>query len=267
MRTLHARFWLALLLGAVTLVLAGCPAMTDSPATSLTAGNWSVAATSTDPTVGTLYVGGNLTQTGTALSGSMYIVGSMCFDVSEPVSFTGTFIDPTVTLTSAPVNGQVFSVIATATTGSAMSGTYTITGGCANGDTGTAVANAVPSISGTWNGVVVGSDGSSVPLSVALTEDTTASADGSFPLTGTLTYTGSTGDTCSVSGTITNAFVAGSYVLMNADTVEKDGSAGSVFYNNVLLDSSTTPLHMAGTYEVAGGDCDGDVEKLTLTKQ
>ncbi|MBZ5667450.1 MAG: hypothetical protein LAO30_22980 [Acidobacteriia bacterium] len=241
--------------------------MTDSPATSLTPGNWSVTATSVDPAVGTIHVGGNLTQSGSDLSGSMYVVGSMCFDVSQPVSFTGTMTGTTVTLTSTAVNGQVFSVTATLTTGTDMSGTYAITGGCANGDHGTAVANAVPSIGGTWNGAVVGSDGSSVPLSVALTQDPTASADGSFPLTGTLAYTTSVGNTCSVSGTITNAFVAGSYVLMNADTVEKDGSAGSVFYNNVLLDSSTTPLHMTGTYQVAGGDCDGDVEDITLTKQ
>ena len=247
----------------MTLVLVGCQAVTASPDISLTPGNWSVAATSSNPAVGTIHVGGNVTQTGSALSGSMFIVGSMCFDVSQPVAFTGAVSGSNVTLTSADVNGQIFSVVATATS-SSMSGTYSITGGCADGDSGSADGNLVPSITGTWNGTVVGSGGSSVTLSVDLTQDTTASADGSFPLTGTLAYVGST---CSVSGTISNAFVAGSYVLINADTVETDGSDGQVFYNNTLLDSSTAPQNMTGTYETSAGLCAGDLQVLTLTMQ
>lgn len=264
MPTLRARLCLSLLLGPLAIVLAGCPAMTDSPQTTLTSGNWSVTAISSNPAVGTIHVGGNLTQSGSALSGSMYVVGSMCFDVSEPVSFTGTVSGSQVTLTSADVNGQVFSLTATSTSSTAISGTYTITGGCAGGDSGSAVASAVPSISGTWNGPVIGAGGPSVTLSVTLAQDAIASADGSFPLTGTLTYTGSS---CSASGTITTAFVAGTYILLNANTVETDSSDGSVFYNQVLLDSSSNPLNMTGTYEVGSGLCVGDLQELTLTKQ
>lgn len=260
----RARLCLSLLLGALSTVLAGCPAMTDSPQTTLTPGNWSVTAVSSNSAVGTFYVGGNLTQSGSNLSGSMYVVGSMCFDVSQPVAFTGTVSGTTVTLTSANVNGQVFSVAATSTSSSAISGTYAVSGGCSGGDSGTATADAVPSISGTWNGSVIGAGGPSVTLSVTLAQDSIASADGSFPLTGTLAYTGSS---CSVTGTISSAFVAGSYVLLNANTVETDSSDGSIFYNQVLLDSSSNPLHMTGTYEVGSGLCVGDLQELTLAKQ
>jgi hypothetical protein len=264
MHTICSRFLLSLLAGTLALMLAGCPAMVDSPATTLTPGNWAVTAISSNPATGTFYVGGNLTQSGGTLSGTMYVVSSLCFDVSVPVSFTGTVSGTQVTLTSVDVNGQVFSVVATTTTDSALSGTYTVTGGCAGGDNGTIAASAVPSISGIWNGPVTGSGSSSVTLSIALTQDTTASADGSFPLTGILTYTGST---CSVSGTITQASIAGPYILLNANTVETDGSDGQVFYNQVLLDSSSNPQNMTGTYQIAFGLCDGDIQSLTLTKQ
>jgi|CZLA01.1.fsa_nt_gi hypothetical protein len=261
----HTRFWLLLLLCALTLALTGCPAISDSSPIVLTTGNWSVTAISSNSAIGTVYVGGNLTQSGSDLSGTMYVVGSQCFDVSQPISFTGTVGGTNVTLVSADVNGQVFSVAATARTDSALtSGTYTIIGGCADGDNGTATANLVPSISGTWNGPITGSGGSSVTLSVALSQDAIASADGTFALTGSLVYTGSS---CSVSGTILSAFVAGPYIVLNANTVETDDSTGSFSYNDVLLVDSQIPHNMRGSYQADSGLCAGDIQVLTLSKQ
>jgi hypothetical protein len=263
-RTLHAQFWLSLLSVALILVFTGCQALSGSSDAALARGNWALAATSSNPAVGTIRVGGNLSQSGRTLSGSMYVVGSLCFDVSQPLSFTGTVKGKQVTLTSATVSGQVLRVALTVTSSSAMSGTYTITGGCGDGDSGSVDAHAVPSISGTWKGSVTGSGGSNVDLSIALTQAKTASADGSFPLTGTLAYTGST---CSVSGTITSAFVAGTYIQLSGTTVETDGSDGTVLYNNVLLDSSSAPRNMTGNYEIDWGLCSGDFQTLTLSKQ
>ena len=262
MPAFHTRFWFPLLLCVLTFVLTGCPAISDSD-TVLTTGNWSVTVISSNSVVGTLYVGGNLVQAGSALSGTMYVVGSPCFDVSQPVLFTGTVVGTDVTLVSTAVDGQVFSVAATAPTSSTLtSGTYTITGGCADGDRGTATANAVPSISGTWHGPVTGSGGPSVTLSIVLAQGTTASADGTFPLTGSLTYTGST---CSVSGTIISGYVAGPYIVLNANTVEKDGSDGSISYNHVLLANSVTPVNMSGSYQADSGLCADDEQVLALS--
>src|SRR6267378_1508446 len=255
------RFWLSLLLCILALVLTGCwPILKPSDAV-LTDGNWSVTATSSNPAIGTFHVGGNLAQIGNTLSGTMYVVSSLCFDDSKPISLTGTVNGQEVTLASTDINGQVFSVTAIATTNSALDGTYTITGGCGSGDSGTAAANVVPSISGTWGGSLVGSGGPSVALNINLVQSAIASADGSFALTGDLVYAGSS---CSDSGTITSAFIAGSYILLNADTVETDGSVGNVTYNNVLLDDSQNPQNMSGTYEVAFGLCANDIQALTL---
>ena len=53
----------------------------------------------------------------------------------------------------------MITVTATATFGSAITGTYTVTGdGCDAGDSGTLTANAVPSINGTSNRPLVDSN-------------------------------------------------------------------------------------------------------------
>jgi hypothetical protein len=257
------RFWLSMLLGTLALAGAGCGGVAKSDVTGLTRGNWSVTAISSNPAIGIFQVGGNLAQSGDVLSGTMYVAGSLCFDISQPMLLTGTVKDQQVTLASADVNGQVFSVVAAETTGSTLNGTYTITGGCGSGDHGTVAANAVPSISGTWSGTVIGSGGPNVTLSVALTQAGNASADGTFALTGSLIYTGSS---CSVSGTVTNAFVAGSYILLNGNTEETDGSVGTFSYNNVTLGDSRHPTNMTGTYEVYDGLCAYDIQALALRK-
>jgi hypothetical protein len=146
-----------------------------------------------------------------------------------------------------------------------MNGTYTVAGGCANGDAGTVTGNAVPSISGTWSGAVAGSGGTNVTLSIALTQATTASADGTFALTGTVTYMNSS---CSTSGTITSGSIAGTLIQeLDVQTVESDASQGSFTYSNVTVTSATAPTSMAGDYSVDSGLCSPDAQTLTLTKQ
>lgn len=261
------RFWLSLLSCSLVLVLTSCGGVTGaskSDPNSLTPGNWSLTATSSDPSVGEFQIGGNLAPNAGTLSPTMYISNSLCFDVTQPVSFTGTVQDQQVTLTSATVSGQVLTVVATETSSTALNGTYTIAGGCGSEDHGTVAANLVPSISGTWKGTVSGSGGSNVGLSIALTQASTASANGTYALTGNITYTGST---CSVSGTVNDAFIAGSSVLINGNTNETDGSDGSFAYDDVLLDNSQNPKHMTGTYLVDFGLCAGDFQTLTVTRQ
>src|SRR3979411_573536 len=80
------RFWWSLLLGILALALTGCGAVAKRDDAKLTQGNWSVTSKSSNPAIGTFHVGGNFTQNGSTLSGTMYVVGSHCFDVSHPIS-------------------------------------------------------------------------------------------------------------------------------------------------------------------------------------
>jgi hypothetical protein len=273
---------LSLLVGVLALALTGCGS-SSSNNLALTPGNWSVTATSTSAGVivhnnvhrdvesgNIFYIGGNLAQTGSSVAGTMYAVGS-CIDSSQAITFTGTVEGNNVTLTSASAGGQVVTLKATGTAStagaavSALTGTYTVTGGCDDGDSGTATANAVPSISGTWSGPIQDSfDDPNAVLSVALTQASTASSDGTFALTGTVTYTNSS---CSASGTITSGSIAGSYVMVNASTVDQDGEQGSFSYTEVQLDSTTAPKNMTGSYYVNEGYCADDNYTTTLTKQ
>ena len=245
--------------GIFVLMLAACG---GSNTLGLTQGNWAFSATSTTaaPTISspTFVVGGNLTQSGSSLTGTMYITQSGCIP-QQFVGFTGTVKGKNINLTSETFGGQVITVAATGTKDS-LTGTYTVTGECA--DSGTVSANAVPSISGTWNGTISnvaaskGNGAAQASVSVALTQAATPSEDGTFGLTGTLTYTNSV---CALTGTISNGFVAGNFVNMTGPT---DDGAGEFNFANVVLDSVTAPANMTGNYD----DCLA-VQSVTLTKQ
>jgi hypothetical protein len=259
--------FVSILAGASLLTLSGCGSVAKNGGSdlSLTAGNWTLTATSSGAN-GTFYIGGNISQTGTAVSAKLYITSTLCFDPSQAITFTGTVSGKNVTLTSAIVNSQVVTIAATGTSGSALTGTYTLTGGsCASGDTGTVAATVTPSLTGTWNGPIVGDyyNDQNATLSLALTQASTASTDGTFALTGTVTYTSSS---CSSTGTISGGSVAGSALVMQANTIDFIDGSGAFGYAP-LLNNSATPTSMTGTYDVSMGDCAGDTLSLTLTKQ
>jgi hypothetical protein len=252
------QFGLSLLAAGILAVsFTGC---SNSKSFFLTQGNWAFSATSSSgpPFV----IGGNVTQSGQVVSGTVHISGSTCFDVSEAISISGTLNGSSLVLQVPSSSGQEITVTGTATTNS-VSGNYSVAGGCANGDSGTVMGNAVPSISGTWTGPINESGGAGETLSIALTQAATASADGSFALTGTVTYANST---CSKSGTITAGSLAGTFITeLDVQTLESDDSQGSFTYSNVNLNSSTAPTSMTGDYDYSG--LCTDTEPVTLTKQ
>jgi len=251
---------------ALSFLLTGCGSdhAKSGMVPGLAAGNWTLTANSASS--GTFYVGGNMSQSKSNIAGTMYVISSSCFDPSQPIAFSGTVKNGAVTLTSiADSNGQTISINATIVSASNMNGTYSIMGGnCANGDTGSLNANIVPTVTGIWAGPIQGSGGSDVTLSMSITQATTPSSDGSFALTGNLTYYNSA---CSVTGTITNSSIAGPYLLINGLTLEQDGSTGSIEYTSVLLNSPTNPTSMTGTYDVPDGLCAGDSDAPTFTKR
>jgi hypothetical protein len=256
-----SKFAVSMLTASVlALTLAGCG---SSDTLNLTQGNWAVTATRTgggNIANTTFYVGGNITQSGNNVTGTMYVIGASCFDSSSGVAFTGTISGRTLTLTSPSVGGQVITVTATGTN-SALTGTYAVSGGCDDGDTGTITANPVPSITGNWSGPIVGdsNDDTNASLAIAFTQAAAASSDGTFAVTGTLTYTGST---CSASGNVNEgSYIVGPYLVVSANT--DDG--GSLSYTG-LLNSTTTPTSVTGNYTDAGGNCN-DLLTATFTKQ
>lgn len=252
---------LASVAGLLTLTLVGCGAAVSN--TSFTQGNWAFIASSTAPAIAasspSFVFGGNLTQSGATLSGTLSVNQSDCIE-PQTLSFTGTVKGSDITLTSQAFDGNVISVTASGTKDS-LSGNYTITGGCA--DQGTVTAGAVASTSGTWNGTILPSDmrtkGNGIAgfgISVAFTQSTSVSEDGSYALTGTVTYTGTD---CSEPATLTASSISGNFVTINAD---------SGFNYTGSLDSLTNPANLIGTFDGTSDDClNLAPANVTLTKQ
>ena len=258
---------LAALAGACALT--GCGLLKNSQsslAPAPTAGNWSFVATSTVVSGQISHIGGNLTVSGNNVSSTMH-TDLLGFDSSLPFTFSGTLQNQQITLTSpANANNQVITVTATVASASIITGNYTVTAGVGYAaDQGTVTAALVPDLSGTWKGQIVGSGGPNVTLSMALVQASTASSDGTFALTGNLTYANSS---CSSSGTVSNSSVAGSMLIINGTTLEQDGvSWGSFTFTNVLLNNPASPTSMNGTYLVIDGFCASDADTPTFTKQ
>ena len=249
---------------AGVLALAGCGASNMS----LTPGNWSMTAvpTGNGAIANTIfYVGGNLSQAGDKVSGTMYFVNSNCFSSAQTVTFSGSVKGSAVTLTSDSVGGEVVTVTASGTS-SSLSGTYAITGGTTcDGDTGSLTAVPVPSISATWGGPIltqggISHGGANAALAINITQASNASPDGTFALTGGATFTNSS---CSSTGTVSDAFIAGPFLVVHG--VTDDG--GNFSYTNVLLNNPSSPTSMTGEYSVSGGACNGDLDAPTFTKQ
>lgn len=247
---------------ALLLTLVGVLALTLGCGTTignlkLTQGNWAVTATSTAAAkvttgvaVSTFVLGGNITQSGTTLTGTLNIDNSVCI-TPQKIAFTGTVKDNKITLTSARFDGIVITVEASGTKDS-LTGTYTVTGGCP--DQGTITANAVPSVSGTWSGPIL-VDGIAATMSVALTEAPAASADGSFALTGTVTYPG-----LACTSTLTASSIKGGRLNLSGDT-------GFSYVSS--LNSNSAPTTMFGDYDSSVDACatSPDPQTPTLTKQ
>ena len=234
--------------------------------TQLTSGNWGIEATSQVlPSNGTAYIGGNINHSGTSITGVMHIFNSSCFDFGTNIYFSGTSNGNSINFTSAPMDGQVVSVTATASGSKSLSGTYSIAGGCSAGDHGTISGTFVPSISGTWKATeTVGSQ--TLTTTATVTQQATADQWGTFPLSGSITFAGPT--TCFTGGTINvvNSFIAGDLVAVLGDMTVPGGGSGQLYYVG-FLNNPAAPTQIVGMYDTESTACSLSGVDLTFMKQ
>jgi len=240
------------------LLLSSCGGGSSSstiPQSSLTNGNWSIAATSNTSQI-TVQIGGDLEQSGGSVAGIMHLLDPICFEpFLDDVPFTGKFSGDHLTMTSAAINGQVIKVDATGS-GDSLSGTYSIAGGCAAGDQGTIVGSSVGSITGTWKSTFT-QGSATVSVTTNLTEAAVADAHGRFPLSGTFAVSGSP---CTTGGTLVNidligsSSVWGSVVVANVVSNPVGGGQGGLVFAGFISDP-LNPSKMTGTYISSGGLC------------
>ncbi len=243
--------------------LAGCggggSSTPQTPPLSITSGNWDFGVSSVTGT--NFIIGGNVTQSGSAITGTVRVINSTCIPTTTPVPVSGSVSGQSATVTSANITNQVITATlsGSATT---LNGNYNVTGtGCAGGDHGTLAGVLVPSISGTWSGTFISNAAGNpqVGVTAPITEGS-ADATGIFALTGTVAFSGSP---CFSTGTLANGSASAGRL---SDVIIKNNDGSTTEFIGSLT-TPATPKQMVGTYTVTGGVCNGDTGNGTLTKQ
>jgi hypothetical protein len=220
---------------------------TPAPPSVNIAGNWHFSMTSTVSGAPPTTIEGSINQSGNSIRGAVHIDGSNCFDRLTTVGLTGNLTGRNISLTSTSVGGQVITFTG-GMTDSALSGTYTISGGCANDDQGDLSGIKILPITSTFSGTFTTSGGETFDVAGDLTQARTSS-EGSFGLTGSVTF----GTSCFSSGTITSGtFPSGSFIMGTSVALEIETVNGTVAFLGTL-----NPVgKISGDYTVFGGTCD-----------
>lgn len=183
------------------------------------------------------------TQVTAALTGTAPGSGS-CFAPEFNLSLLGSISGLEVGLQSFQVDGQTVSMaFSPDASGTSLSGTYQVTGGCAAGASGTVSGQKYQVLQGLYTGQV---GGSAYPLNVALslTEIDQGTGDGRFLVSGSATFSG---QSCFTRGALNfpDGYVLGNQVTFALETDDPDGGV------QVLLNGSIDPA--AETITLSGG--------------
>jgi len=223
-------------------------------------GNWVFVTASTSQGE-LLGIEGNINQSGTVVSGTVHVFSFYedCFDHLTAVGLTGTLTrsnsrEPAIlSLTSTSVDGVVISFSGNVNDNAtvydnAFTGTYTINGACT--DQGSISGDKIPTLASTWDGTFTTSGGENFDVAANLSQSDSASAEGSFGVTGTATFQ----TPCFSSGTITSGvFPSGSFIIGNSVALDIQTGNGTVAF---LGTADPAKGEITGDYTVSGGTCD-----------
>jgi hypothetical protein len=220
------------------------------------ASNWQFNTTSNVPGAPSLTIAGSLNPAGGAVSGAVHVDGSNCFDRLTTIGLAGSLTGGELSLTSTPVAGQVMTFTGSLAdsavngTGSAFTGTYTISGGCANGDQGSVTGIKIPFLANVMSGTFTTSAGDTFDVAADEAQSSTPSTEGSFGIQGTITFRTS----CFSSGTLTpGTFPSGSFIMGTLVALEIKTGNGKVNFAGTL---DRDKGEISGNYTASGGTCD-----------
>lgn len=183
---------------------------------------------------------------------------SGCFIGRNSIFLYGDVSGAQLPLHSDSVNGQFLSFTGTlnakATT---MSGTYSVTGGCADGATGTISGEEISPVSGTYSGSDEGGT-----LQLQLTQNPYGNGNGYFEFSGSAAVSGIS---CFNTGKIVTAssLITGNSLLLTLSTSDPTG-AELILQGTVDPAGSTITL---SSIKVTAGNCAGSYGTATLNLQ
>ena len=202
-----------------------------------------------------LTIAGSINQSGSSVTGAVHVAGGRCFDQRNVIDLTGTLTDGNISLTSAPVDGQVITFAGSITTKAnfpdTLAGTYAINGGCANGDQGNVTGYSVGAFNGSWYGNLTTAEGVNIHWGTNQLDQVGASSEGSFGLTGTFNFDGA----CFNSGKLTSGtYPTPSFILGTSVALTVPTDNGTIAFLGTAGPDQGGLIE--GTYTVTGGSCD-----------
>jgi len=202
----------ALLLSAIALACAlGCGSATTAPAADYLniSGNWDIVGTSQGPTPPISDIFGALQASNGAVTGTLHALGSnptaSCVSLTQDLPVTGT-LDAANNLTlnvAIPGGKAIIQATLTQDLQTFANGTYSISGGACAMTSAAMVAYQIAPITGTYTGTLTLSQSNpavTATVTAQLTQSSTPTADGYFPLSGTITIPGGCPSSVSFSG-------------------------------------------------------------------
>jgi hypothetical protein len=211
--------------------------------------NWEFTASPGRPGELPLTFEGSIGWAGPAISATLHVEGSNCFDQRATLVFPATVVAGTTALISQAIDGQVVTI--SGNFSDPFTGTYKIDGGCAAGYHGNLTGFSVWDIGSDIGGVFTSSVQTSFKMAGKVTQGSTVSSDGSFPVNGTVTF-----DTpCFQSGIIQpGTFPSGSVVLGMSLVLEVETTSGILTFVGNRDEGGGGRVN--GNYSVSGGACD-----------
>lgn len=211
------------------------------------AGNWQFTAISSVSGTPASSFAGSVNQSEHLISSALHVSDSSCFDSLTTIDFRGKQGGGMLSMSSAPVDGQVVTLTGTLTDYT-LSGTYTIKGGCGDGDHGTVTGSKIPQIPSSLNGTFTTSANNTFDAMVQAVEDS-GNPDGTFGISGSATFSAA----CFSSGTLKpGTFPSGSFVLGRSVVFEIQTDNGTLSFQGTT-DQATG--HIDGYYTILGSTC------------
>ncbi len=231
-------------------------------------GNWQIETTNTTAPVPFTSLGGFINEQGDnpgvddLTTAALLAKPGDCYLGAPTIPLQGATQGDHLGLHSFSVNGQFVTISATKdATATHLTGTYTVSGGCANGAAGTISGTKYAPLTGTYAGPINGSSPAKT-LQLTLSQYTTGTGDGVFLIGGSAVFNGFT---CFTQGTMpsTSGSVSGSSATLTFNTNDMSGA-------QVVLTGTFDPAAKTLTLssvQVTGGSCSGPVGGATLTLQ
>lgn len=201
---------------------------------------------------GFIYENTTSTATGNPLTSVFQVAPGTCYLGAGTLPIAGSVDKSILTAESFPVNGQSLHVSATENgTGTELTGSYQVSGGCAGGDTGTLTGEKYDPLAGVYSGTI-GIDQPAPVASLALMQAQLGDGRGYSDITGTATFTNIP---CFASAALT---APNSYVVGKTVELTFTASDGETVTMAGTFNQAATALSIAHT-DITGGACSGSL--------